>query len=399
MKTTKYLTMAAAALTLAACSSDELASIGQANGMQPVRFSTIVKNQTRAQITDETLEDVFMETTGKFYDIDGNIIENPVLQLTRSGDEWLYYINGSEVDATLYWPLEGTNATFSAWFYNGTGDNKGGLNNRSSDKDAVAAYTTINFNGHETAPAVALNFQHNMSKASFKAKVLDNAASLPLGIKVSIKAVTIQNVHYAATHYTPPTAEQPFGVFTLNEGKRDLIKSWTTPIQLTQTTDGDDETEGRQATSFPESTDMLIMSQAVEPQDLTADTWTKPYISVLAQVRIDGTEIDDLLVFPRGSGTADYAWIALPLPAGFTAFEPHKKYVFTLNFRNDAIGRVDRDQYPNGSVSGSPKGANATNEVTDETLGALITVPNHAGVSLSVSLETIDEFDANNDND
>ena len=83
-----------------------------------------------------------------------------------------------------------------------------------------------------------------MKKTMF-AKVLDNAASLPLGIKVSIKAVTIQNVHYAATHYTPPTAEQPFGVFTLNEGKRDLIKSWTTPVQLTQTTDGDDETEGQ----------------------------------------------------------------------------------------------------------------------------------------------------------
>ena len=50
MKATKYLAMAAAALAFAACSSDELASVADrnANGLRPVEFSTVVKNQTRA---------------------------------------------------------------------------------------------------------------------------------------------------------------------------------------------------------------------------------------------------------------------------------------------------------------------------------------------------------------
>ena len=57
MKATKYIAMAAAALAFAACSNDELASVGQhpaANGMKPVEFSTALSNVTRAQIMGES---------------------------------------------------------------------------------------------------------------------------------------------------------------------------------------------------------------------------------------------------------------------------------------------------------------------------------------------------------
>ena len=70
MKATKYIAMAAAALAFAACSNDELASVGQhpaANGMKPVEFSTALSNVTRAQIMGESdLTEYWVQANGTF---------------------------------------------------------------------------------------------------------------------------------------------------------------------------------------------------------------------------------------------------------------------------------------------------------------------------------------------
>ena len=123
MKATKYLAMAAAALAFAACSSDELASVADrnANGLRPVEFSTVVKNQTRAgQIyNDAEFATIYMKTTGTFYAEDGTKVVDPSLLLTKSGSTWTYKVNGAAEASTLYWPLESYDNTFQAWYYDG----------------------------------------------------------------------------------------------------------------------------------------------------------------------------------------------------------------------------------------------------------------------------------------
>ena len=72
MKTIKYLSMAVAALMMAACSSDEIESVAQlqnSKGLIPLEIVPDVSNQTRAaQITGTTLETFTVDVTGSFVD-------------------------------------------------------------------------------------------------------------------------------------------------------------------------------------------------------------------------------------------------------------------------------------------------------------------------------------------
>ena len=102
------------------------------------------------------------------------------------------------------------------------------------------------------------------------------------------------------------------------------------------------------------------------------------------------------LYWPVG-GTDKYAWIALPLPADFTGFTAHKKYVFTLNFRNDAMGLVDKDQNPNDdgdpTTDDTPSGPDTNDEIDDDVPGGGITLPEHSGIPLEVTVDEVLDFD------
>ena len=382
MKATRFLAMAAAALTLAACSSDELASVEQqpaARGMKPVEFATAVNHQTRSQITELTT--YWVETTGTFYKADGTAVNNPTLTVGNDGS---YTVNDDAEASVLYWPIEGTDATFSAWYYEG-GAEKGALDNRTAALDAVGAYAT--HAKASDATSVGLDFKHAVSKAVFKAK-MHEAATGTQKVKIDIKGVALRSMKYAATAYTAPSADPTMGAFTVGTDKRDLIG----PASIDLTADAAWITE-----SAPAATDlqmpMFVMPQAIAAEDIqdlsaTGD-WTGAYISVLAQIRLDDT--DDVVIFPRGTGTDKYAWIALPLPSDFAGFTAHKKYVFTLNFRNDALGVVDKDQNPNNGDD--PNVPDTSDEIDNETPGDNITLPNHSGFALSVTVETVEDFD------
>ena len=119
MKAIKYLTMAVAALMMAACSNDELESAAsKSGGRRALEIVPIVQGQTRAaQLTTSTLSTFYVSVTGKFCEEDGTEITNPVLTLTKNGSNWGYtYLSGSAVhNGPLYWPNEIATASFSAY--------------------------------------------------------------------------------------------------------------------------------------------------------------------------------------------------------------------------------------------------------------------------------------------
>ena len=398
MKATKYLVMAAAALAFAACSNEELASVAPKNksGLKPLEFSTIVQKQTRAQIEASNLTTLYMTTTGTFYDANDAKVTDPTLTLTKSGDNWTYTYNDNTTPSDLFWPSEGTNATFKAWYYDG-GSAAGALNNKSAEYDAVGAYAAVDYAGSGDQ-TVSLSTYHAVAKAEFKVKVLEKTQGNN-SVKIDVKSVCLHNMNYKASAYTTPTSAAQMGAFTVDgTTHRDLI----TPI-------GDSYTpsfiaEGADAVT---KGTMFVLPQTFEVQDLTAATWDKPYISVLAQICIDKATGSDPIIFPKNGTATDYAWIALPLPSDFTGMEAHKKYVFTINFRNDALGKVDRDQNPNGENKNGdgeepdetgddddeqPSGPNTNDNVPDGDEGSDVKLGNHSGYPLKVTVTTIDDF-------
>ena len=386
MKATKYLAMAAAALAFAACSSDELASVADrnANGLRPVEFSTVVKNQTRAgQIyNDAEFATIYMKTTGTFYAEDGTKVVDPSLLLTKSGSTWTYKVNGADEASTLYWPLESYDNTFQAWYYDG-GATQGALNNKTADLDAVGAYAT--HSSTDEGNNVALNFYHAVSKAEFKVKVHDKTAEEAHKVKVDVKAVCLHNVNFKTSGtpaYTLPTSAAQMGAFAVDgTSTRDLVTAIPDAYEPAWVTE--------ESAVTPVGS-LMVMPQAIAAvEDFSTTTWSKPYISVLAQVRIDNA--GNAAIFPKEAGADDYAWIALPLPADFTQMQAHHKYIFTLNFRNDALGRVDRDQNPNDDDV--PSGPDTDDLVPEEDEGNPIVEPAHSGFALDVTVTEVYDFE------
>jgi hypothetical protein len=221
-------------------------------------------------------------------------------------------------------------------------------------------------------------------------------------VKIDVKRVCLHNMNYQASAYTMPTSEALMGAFTVDGNThRDLL----TPL-------------GNTPSFIPEGADavnkgsLFVLPQTFTVQDLTETTWSKPYISVLAQICIDEDGDNDPVVYPKNGTATDYAWIALPLPSEFTGMVAHKKYVFTINFRNDALGKVDRDQNPNGEDGNhqgaepdedgdddeeEPSGPNTNDNVPDGDEGSDIHLPNHSGFPLVVTVEEVYDFEDGGD--
>ena len=392
MKTIKYIAIATAVLALASCSSVELDSAKQAaGGRKPLEFSLVVKNQTRAdQIVSTNLSKLYMTTVGTFYSAAGAEVVNPTLELTKGEQGWSYIYNGLEGNNVLYWPMEGLqNAQFRAWYYDGTtAAAKGALDNKAADLDAVGAYTTINYvSGAQNVP---LNMYHAVSKAEFKAKVLTKSADGPYKIKVDIKNVSLHNMAYKASAYTAPESTSPMGAFTVvSDDTRDLLAAPASHDFIGQSS---------AATTIGT---MFVMPQAIEAQDFSATTWDKPYISILAQICTDETG-NVVPIFPKNATANDYAWIALPLPSDFTAFQAHHKYIFTINLRDDAMGVADKDQYPNKEEMDNPDNPTEDDEpygedtedlVPEGDRGKEITIEGRSAFSFAVTVEDVYDFD------
>ena len=336
MKVFKYLTMAAAALMMAACSSDEIASVAQ-KGSAPLEIVPVVKTQTRAaQITMDNLTALTVDVTGTFVTADGTDVVNPVLTLAKSGSTWSYTYNGDNA-GPLYWPNNAQTATFSAH----TLADGATVNELTAQTDVVGDYTTKAFDGTNNPGAVALELKHAVSKMQFKARIQGEAAD-ELKVKIDIKQVAVRAMNYAATYAKPAAAEATMGVLALGDSpaKADLtVASASAGTFITlNTTD---------ATASTDLGHLFMVPQTVTAETLSETTWDDSYIAVYAQIRTVQGDVETM-VFPTVGAVDEtsYAWVAVPMPSDFTQMQAHHKYIFTINFSADALGKVDRNQEP-----------------------------------------------------
>ena len=336
MKKIKFLSLAVAALVMAACSSDEIASVAQ-KGSAPLEIVPVVKTQTRAaQITMDNLTALTVDVTGTFVTADGNDVVNPVLTLAKSGSTWSYTYNGDNA-GPLYWPNNAETATFSAH----TLADGATVNELTAQTDVVGDYTTKAFDGTNNPGAVALELKHAVSKMQFKARIQGEAAD-ELKVKIDIKQVAVRAMNYAATYAKPAAAEATMGVLALGDSpaKADLtVASASAGTFITlNTTD---------ATASTDLGHLFMVPQTVTAETLSESTWDDSYIAVYAQIRTVQGDVETM-VFPTVGAVDEtsYAWVAVPMPADFTQMQAHHKYIFTINFSADALGKVDRNQEP-----------------------------------------------------
>jgi hypothetical protein len=367
--------MAAAALVMASCSSDEIDRVvpQTAGGLLPLEMVPDVANQTRAaQITADNLTAFTVDVTGTFKTADGTDVVNPVLALTKSGDTWSYTYkvgDAAPVDAQLYWPVEPETTTFSAH----TAVDGASINEKTAQTDIVGDYRTVDFDGTSATSTVALTMRHAVSKMEFKARV-QAPATAGTDISIDIKQVAVRNVKYTGTYAKPAVAENG-GVLTATGEAGNLF---------TET-----RTESSFITSAADAATTLGSLFMVPQTEIAASAFSTPatpgaYLSVLAQIRVTQGELTTV-TFPE-AGTIDaagtkYAWIAVPMPEEFTQMQAHHKYIFTLNFSTDALGHTDIVQDEPSDITPAPE--------EFET----VEVKGRSGNAVSVSVETVNDFD------
>lgn len=309
---------AAAALTLASCSSDEV--IRQAERTDTISFRGVVGLNTRAvNMTQEKLEKEGMYVTTFTTDGERLYGETPY---ALTGGVWMSnppqkWGGNSQLSFFL------TSPKLSEWAtdFELTADNKAQellitiSEDISTQKDYVVAYLP-NANKDEFNKPTEAHLKHVLSSVEIKAKNTNDAFVYQVkGIRlngVNEKAKVNFSTESAAPNDATTTRsyEQTYApAITLNGGDQSLMGSAQNAILAPQPAEGTlAQRWGGEAPADDKST----------------------YISVLVNI----TSKYGAQVYPAGGG---FGWVAIGVPY---VWESGKKYVYTLDF-SDGAGRVD----------------------------------------------------------
>ena len=308
---------AAAALTLASCSSDEV--IRQAERADTISFRGVVGLNTRAvNMTQDKLENEGMYVTT--FTPDGERLYGET-QYTLTGGAWVSnppqkWGGNSQLSFFL------TSPKLSEWAtdFELTADNKAQEllitigENISTQKDYVVAYLP-NANKDEFNKPTEAHLKHLLSSIEIKAKNTNDA------FRYEVKGIRLNGVNRKA-----------FVNFLTESASYSAIDTRT--YELTYSTA---VTLNGESQSLMGSAQNAIL--APQPKEGTlAHRWdgsapalsTQSYISVLVNI----TSKYGAQVYPAGGG---FGWVAIGLPY---EWESGKKYVYTLDF-SDGAGRVD----------------------------------------------------------
>ena len=308
---------AAAALTLASCSSDEV--IRQAERADTISFRGVVGLNTRAvNMTQDKLENEGMYVTT--FTPDGERLYGET-QYTLTGGAWVSnppqkWGGNSQLSFFL------TSPKLSEWAtdFELTADNKAQEllitigEDIPTQKDYVVAYLP-NANKDEFNKPSEAHLKHLLSSIEIKAKNTNDA------FRYEVKGIRLNGVNRKA-----------FVNFLTESASYSAIDTRT--YELTYSTA---VTLNGESQSLMGSAQNAIL--APQPEEGTlAQRWdgsapalsTQSYISVLVNI----TSKYGAQVYPAGGG---FGWVAIGVPY---EWESGKKYVYTLDF-SDGAGRVD----------------------------------------------------------
>ena len=308
---------AAAALTLASCSSDEV--IRQAERADTISFRGVVGLNTRAvNMTQDKLENEGMYVTT--FTPDGERLYGET-QYTLTGGAWVSnppqkWGGNSQLSFFL------TSPKLSEWAtdFELTADNKAQEllitigEDISTQKDYVVAYLP-NANKDEFNKPTEAHLKHLLSSVVIKAKntndafvyqvkgIRFNGVNRQAYVNLSTESASFRAIDTRTYELTYSTA------VTLNGESQSLMGSAQNAILAPQPKEG----------TLAQRWDGYVPPSSLQT-----------YISVLVNI----TSKYGAQVYPAGGG---FGWVAIGLPY---EWESGKKYVYTLDF-SDGAGRVD----------------------------------------------------------
>ena len=364
MKKAFYM-MAAAAIALSSCSSEETTDVAKSTA---ITFRpTVGFNSRGAELNGTNFTEMWVSgfdmgaATGA-----GNGFEDVKFNKQGAGNEFL-------PDIPLFWQA-GSELRFFA--INPAKANWHGTltftkdeakltdvtipNNIEDQKDLVIGSVTAQANNHMDGNGVGLQLNHILSQINFK------AVNTNKRLTYRIAAIRIVNAKKSDSYTFNPTSSQT-GVWAGNpSGDVTYELDFKNNAIELNGTDGKTEAflthEGHGAMLVPQS---LTPWNGAEVND-AAKFDGGSYIALLVNVRFtNGT-----WVYPkRAQGKEDYGWIAIPLPKNNAAgdkaeWKMGNKYIYTLNL-SEGCGKVD-------PVNPNPDGGKVEPGTSDPDKGANI---------------------------
>lgn len=330
--------MAAAAITLASCSSDETTDVAKSS---QISFTAKVgKNSRGAETTTANLPGMWV--TG--YDItDANA---PTVYF--ADQEFKKDANSQFLPDTPWYWQAGKSYRFIG-IHPAKADWKGTLDIAAGQVTYQAQIPTaiaeqkdliidaVNGTDAQATTGVQMNFQHILSQLQFKVKSESKHLTYHIaGIRI-VNADSKGSFSFNTKYRTGNWAEQTSDKVTYEL----LFKD--SPIELT--------TGKTEAFLTPENSGAMIVPQKLTPWNGNVVSQTVPYdggayIALLINVKYN----NGTYLYPgKAQNTTDYGWVAVPVsPAtGQTQaiWSMGNKYIYTLDLTN-GCGKVD-PQYPN----------------------------------------------------
>ena len=336
---TKYFIFAAAALALAACSSDETVSDNSTSPGNEINFRPLVSNVTRAadahfsQTNDEFKVTAFPQgTTTTAY------FSNVIFKTT----------DGATFTSTnkYYWP-SGTNLDFYAWAPAGQSDNYASIPvtvasaaaeqidlvyGKTLDwgKVTLQSGTAATHAISTTSPGVVINFRHAESKVVIKLK-----NSNP-NLKITANNVTIGNVSGSGTFAIAETNTDGKDGATIASGWSSL--GTTTAVYSQNITSAVFPAEAAQA-----GVDMILIPQTLTTANAysaatSGAAFNGAFITVKLKIQ---NATNDAYIVGAESGDDQYVTAMLPLAADI--WLPGKKYIYTVDLAGGGYYPTNQD--------------------------------------------------------
>lgn len=345
-----FAALAAAAVAMPSCSSDEAQAVNEGAG---IKFSVYAGKQSRAIAVDNGSINKFHvwavaanNTTGFFMNTD----------VTKDGENWTY-------SPTKFWPQSNKVNFFAVSAGTKTGgyvdittsvaanynEGKGGFTMAYTipDEANVDVLYAAYYDAHKATGTVPLNFHHALSQLAFAAKCSNN------DLTVYIKSIKVQNLCNKGS-FAGPKAETKSWLETDTGAETETGDSWGKwtgqqgNVEYTAPFFGDENVAltSTAATEFSKNGDsydgLLVLPQNITAWDKEsygqADALTGSRFLIECRILSGDATLGKTQIWPA---SGEYAYVAIPVPA--TIWKQGKRYLYTFDFNTGAGYTPDPD--------------------------------------------------------